>query len=229
MEAPPDEFEEEPESDRRVNSTPRAPDGPGTAADPRSSAWAVASLPGPRTYREAPPPKVEERVDLEPVEELTIADEPLPVYEEPPAQEPTVEEPVLPGWDVFHAIAQDGTVYVAANNFVYGATVQRSTDGGKTWERSEGLGLPEDGELKLEKTWHVEPGRDSEPGVLWLGAAPGVLFRTEDSGQTWQLVESLLEDPTRERWQPGFGGMCTHSIQLDPADPKRMYVGTPRS
>jgi photosystem II stability/assembly factor-like uncharacterized protein len=139
----------------------------------------------------------------------------------------TVEGPALEGWDVFHAIqdARDGSLYAAANNWVYGATVQRSTDGGKTWARSEGLGLPEDGELKLEKSWHVEPGRESEPGRVWLGAAPGVLFRSDDSGETWEVNKGLLEHPTRERWQPGAGGMCTHSIQLDPNDDQRMYIG----
>ncbi|TMK80438.1 MAG: exo-alpha-sialidase [Actinobacteria bacterium] len=134
----------------------------------------------------------------------------------------TVEEPVLPGWDVFHAIAHDGTAYVAANNFVYGATVQRSTDFGKTWERGEGLGLPEESGLTLEKAWHVEPGSDD---TLWLGAAPGVLFRSEDKGESWETVQSLLDEPTRERWQPGAGGMCTHSIQIDPENEQTMYVG----
>ena len=87
----------------------------------------------------------------------------------------TVEEPTLDGWEIYHAAQdpRDGSLYAAGNNFVYGATVHRSTDNGKTWTRSEGLGLPEDGELKLEKTWHVEPGRESEPGRVWLGAAPG--------------------------------------------------------
>jgi photosystem II stability/assembly factor-like uncharacterized protein len=139
----------------------------------------------------------------------------------------TVEDPVLDGWDVFHAVQdeRDGSLYAAANNWVYGATVHRSTDNGKTWKRSEGLGLPEDSGLKLEKSWHVEPGRDSEPGRVWLGAAPGVMFRSDDSGENWEVVESLLNEPTRERWQPGAGGMCTHSIQLDPADDKVMYIG----
>jgi len=94
-EAPPDEPEPaDEEPDNRVNSTARGPDGPGTAADPRSAAWAVAALPGPRTYREAPPPREDERVDLEAVDERTIADEPLPLDEEPPVDEPTAEEPV---------------------------------------------------------------------------------------------------------------------------------------
>jgi len=41
-----------------------------------------------------------------------------------------------------------------------------------------------------------------------------VLFRSDDGGRTWQLNEALFAHPTRERWQPGAGGMCTHSIQL---------------
>jgi len=136
-----------------------------------------------------------------------------------------VDEPTLTGWDVFHAVRdrRDGTVYAATNNFVYGATVHRSTDL-ETWERADELGLPEDGELKLEKTWHVEPGRPGEDGRLWLGGAPGVLFRTDDGGRTWTPVNGLVEHPTRDRWQPGAGGMCCHSIQLDPVDPQKMLV-----
>ena len=139
----------------------------------------------------------------------------------------TVEDPVLEGWEVFHAMQdpRDGSLYAAANHGVYGATVQHSTDNGKTWERSEELGLPEDSGLTLEKTWHVEPGRDSEASRVWLGAAPGVLFRSDDSGENWEIVQGVLEHPTRERWNPGAGGMCTHSIQLDPFDPNRMYIG----
>ena len=61
---------------------------------------------------------------------------------------------------------------------------------GKTWERSEGLGLPEESGLKLASTWHLEPGHASEPGTLWLGGEPGVLFRSDDSGASWQVNEA---------------------------------------
>jgi photosystem II stability/assembly factor-like uncharacterized protein len=137
-----------------------------------------------------------------------------------------VEGPLLKGWDVYHATVdpRDGSWWVAANSWVYGGTVQHSTDGGATWERSEGLGLPESSGLTLEKTWHVEPGHPDRPGELWLGAAPGALFRTDDGGATWQPVAGILEHPTRERWQPGAGGLCTHSIQIDPTDPDRVYI-----
>jgi photosystem II stability/assembly factor-like uncharacterized protein len=138
----------------------------------------------------------------------------------------SLEGPFLTGWSVFHAVLdpRDGTVHACTNSDLYGATVHRSTDRGRTWERAGELGLPEESGLTLEKTWHVEPGRDGEDGRLWLGGAPGVLFRTDDGGETWAAVEGLVGHETRDRWNPGAGGMCCHSIQLDPAEPERMYV-----
>ena len=55
-----------------------------------------------------------------------------------------------------------------------------------------------------------------------LGAA---LFRSSDGGNRWELNESLNNHPTRSKWTPGAGGLCLHSIVLDPSRPKRMYVG----
>ena len=131
--------------------------------------------------------------------------------------------PLLTGFSVYHAIRdpRDGAFY-AATNFFGGGTVHRSTDLGETWERSEDLGLPEDGELKLNATWHVEPGGNGE---LWLGGDPGVLFRSDDRGESWQANEALLHHETRERWNPGAGGMCLHSINVDPSDPNRLVIG----
>ena len=138
-----------------------------------------------------------------------------------------IEGPLLDGWGVYHAIVdpRDGALYAAANHVVYGPTVRRSTDGGKTWKRSDKLGLPEDSGLTLNATWHIEPGRQDEPGTLYLGGDPGVLFRSDDGGDTWSPNRGILEHPTRDRWHPGAGGMCCHSIQLDPSDRNRMYVG----
>jgi photosystem II stability/assembly factor-like uncharacterized protein len=138
-----------------------------------------------------------------------------------------IEGPLLAGWAVYHAIVdpRDGTTYAAANHVVYGPTVQRSTDTGQTWSRSKRIGLPRESGLTLEATWHVEPGRPEEPDTLYLGADPGVLFRSDDAGETWQVNTALLEHPTRERWMPGAGGMSCHSVQLDPGDLRRMYVG----
>ncbi len=117
-----------------------------------------------------------------------------------------LDGPLLPGWEVFHAVSVGGTLYAAANNWVYGATVQRSSDGGATWERSE----PIEG---LTKAWHIEPGVDGE---LWLGGDPATLHRSSDGGVTWRPVQGILEHPTRDRWNPGAGGLTCHSIQITP-------------
>jgi photosystem II stability/assembly factor-like uncharacterized protein len=138
-----------------------------------------------------------------------------------------IEGPFLTGWEVYHAMfdARDGKLYAATQSYAYGATVHRSSDLGKNWERAEEIGLPEESGLKLERTWHVEPGPEDEPDTLWLGGAPGVLLRSVDRGVSWEVVKGILEHPTREQWQPGAGGMCCHSIQVDPSDRKRMYIG----
>lgn len=137
------------------------------------------------------------------------------------------EGPLLDGWGVYHAIVdeRDATVYAAANHTTYGPTVQRSVDGGKTWTRSQQIGLPEESGLILNATWHIEPGPPQEPETLYLGGDPAVLFRSDDGGESWQPNRGILEHPTRQRWFPGAGGMCCHSIQLDPRDPEHMYVG----
>ena len=88
-----------------------------------------------------------------------------------------VEGPLLDGWGVYHATvdARDGTFYAAANHVVYGPTVQRSADGGKTWMRSKKIGLPGWSGLTVNAAWHIEPGLPQEPGTLYLGADPGIV------------------------------------------------------
>jgi photosystem II stability/assembly factor-like uncharacterized protein len=135
-----------------------------------------------------------------------------------------LEAPLLAGWEVMHATLdpRNGTIYAATNTFVYGGTVHRSTDGGATWERAEEIGLPEESGLKLERVWHVEPGHEEE--TLWLGGDPGALLRSEDGGKSFAMVPGLTLHPTRDRWNPGAGGMCCHSISLDRNEPKRVYA-----
>lgn len=138
-----------------------------------------------------------------------------------------VEGPLLDAWGVYHATLdrRTGAMFAAANHYTYGPTVQRSTDGGRTWLRSRQLRVPEESGLSVNATWHIEPGRLEEPETLYLGGDPAVLFRSEDGGETWEPNRGILEHPTREQWLPGAGGLCIHSIQLDPHDRYRMYVG----
>jgi photosystem II stability/assembly factor-like uncharacterized protein len=135
-----------------------------------------------------------------------------------------LEGPLLTGWEVMHATLdpRNGTIYAATNNFVYGATVHRSTDAGATWERAEEIGLPEDSGLTLARAWHVEPGY--EEGTLWLGGDPGALLRSTDGAESFEMVPGLTLHPTRDRWNPGAGGMCCHSISLDSNEPNRIYA-----
>jgi hypothetical protein len=127
-----------------------------------------------------------------------------------------VDGPLLDGWGVYHATvdARDGTFYAAVNHIVYGPAVQRSADGGKTWKRARKVGLPEWSGLTVNAVWHIEPGLPQQPGTLYLGADPGVLFRSDDAGETWEPNLGILEHPTRDRWFPGAGGLC-----CDPACP----------
>ena len=135
--------------------------------------------------------------------------------------------PVLDGWGVYHATvdSRTGFFYAAANHNTYSPNVQHSTDGGMTWERSNPIRLPESSELTVNAVWHIEPGPPARPGTLYMGADPALLFRSDDGGMSWEPNRGILDHPTRDLWFPGAGGLCCHSIQIDPSDPQRMYVG----
>ena len=136
----------------------------------------------------------------------------------------TLDGPLLPGWEVMHATLdpRNGTIYAATNTFVYGGTVHRTSDMGANWDRAEEIGLPEESGLTLARVWHVEPGHDEQ--TLWLGGDPGALLRSDDGGVSFRMIEGLTLHPTRDRWNPGAGGLCCHSISLDRSDSQRVYA-----
>lgn len=139
-----------------------------------------------------------------------------------------VRGPLLPGWDVANMVLDDRgtpTLYAAVNHFVYGPTIHRSTDLGETFEQVEsGPAVPEASDRELNQIWTITPGPADDRDCLYAGVDEAALFVTRDGGDTWSEVPGLANHPTREGWFPGKGGLCCHSICLDPTDRDRLWV-----
>jgi photosystem II stability/assembly factor-like uncharacterized protein len=76
---------------------------------------------------------------------------------------------------------------------------------------------------EFKRVWHLEPSL-SDPDTVYAGVEDAALFRSSDGGETWQELAGLRGHGSGPRWQPGAGGMCLHSILLDPKDSKRMFI-----
>jgi photosystem II stability/assembly factor-like uncharacterized protein len=136
--------------------------------------------------------------------------------------------PFQTGREINHAVhdKRNGCIFAAANDAWFGCEVVSSPDLGKSWSAAkQNPKFPDDSGQKLERIWHIEPGRANEPGVLFAGVAPAALFRSDDQGQSWSEITSLTKHPTRPHWHPGAGGLCLHSIVIDHAQPGQMFVG----
>jgi photosystem II stability/assembly factor-like uncharacterized protein len=136
--------------------------------------------------------------------------------------------PVIRGKEVHHAVrdVRTGRIFATSNDTWFGSEIVYSDDAGETWTSAKrSPSFAEDTDLKLERIWHLEPGLPETPNILYAGVAPAALFRSDDSGETWSEIAGLTSHPTRPRWHPGAGGLCLHSIQIDPANSKRMFVG----
>ncbi|MDR3574152.1 MAG: hypothetical protein P4L50_09830 [Anaerolineaceae bacterium] len=157
-------------------------------------------------------------------------------------------ELMFKGWNLMHMQIdrRDRRLHAAVGHFVYGATTHYSDDLGRTWTQAKkspefsrpsksgrphgtaeeafsGQPAPETTEQVI-KVWNITPGRDNEPDVLYAGVQPAALFKSIDRGETWSLIEGLYDNPQRGQWNPGAGGLCLHSIVLDPQEKDRMYV-----
>ena len=128
-----------------------------------------------------------------------------------------VDGPFFKGWEINHVVQDPRDpkrLYAAVNSAWFGPHIHASTDGGRTWKLSEkGLELKSVPGAKLARVWHIEPGASDDPKVVWAGLDPGALFRSGDWGRSWEEVKGLNNHATRDKWQPGAGGLCTHSIQ----------------
>jgi photosystem II stability/assembly factor-like uncharacterized protein len=118
---------------------------------------------------------------------------------------------------------RSGRVLASVTSPFYGPKVFHTDDPGGEWEQSEGVELPEGGDLALERIWVIVLGEAD--GLVYAGGDPGVLFESRDGGATFSLNRPLLEHPTRPTWQPGAGGLCLHSIVTWPGEPDRLALG----
>jgi hypothetical protein len=109
----------------------------------------------------------------------------------------------------------------------WGAMVSWSDDFGANWrEPVEGnIKFPKGTDAALNSVWTLETGTALGPDTVLAGVDPAALFRSDDRGETFRLNEALFNHPDRPRWNPGFGGLCLHSILVHPQNPKRMYIG----
>ena len=113
-------------------------------------------------------------------------------------------------------------MYYASVTHHFGPQLYFTDDPTGEWEQATGPALPEDGDTAIERIWVIR--NSEEDGVLWAGVAPAALFKSTDGGKTWELNRGLWDEPSRESWQPGAGGMCLHSICIWPGDPSRLAV-----
>jgi photosystem II stability/assembly factor-like uncharacterized protein len=125
------------------------------------------------------------------------------------------------------ADARDGTLYAALKHGHFGPKLHRSTDGGRTWPEIATPAFPADadGAPALAQAFTIEPGGSGAPGRLWIGAVPAGLFRSDDRGESWQLVRPLWDVPGRSKWMGGGNeDTAMHTVSPDPRDPERVLV-----
>jgi photosystem II stability/assembly factor-like uncharacterized protein len=130
----------------------------------------------------------------------------------------------FPGETVEYALRdpRTGRVIASVTSDFYGPQVWYADDPAGEWKQAGGVALPEGGDQALERVWTIVAGEAD--GTLYAGGDPGVLFESRDGGETWELNRALWEHPTREKWQPGGGGLCLHSISTWPGEPDRLAI-----
>jgi len=149
-----------------------------------------------------------------------------------------IDGPHFPGWEIYHmkgSPADPNRIYASQSSSWFGQVVQRSDDGGKTWApvgnkfAYEGVpgthqwydGTPHPWEFK--RVWHFEPSL-TNANEVYAGVEDAAMFHSTDGGQNWTEMAGLRTHTTGSAWAPGAGGMCLHTILIDPKNPKRIVI-----
>jgi len=163
-----------------------------------------------------------------------------------------VSGPHFAGWEMYHlkgSPVEPNRIYASQTSSWFGQIIQRSEDGGKTWEMPGGEPTPTPGDMpkgesnkfvyegevgthkwydgtqhpwEFKRIWHLEPSL-TDPNTVYAGAEDAALFKTVDGGKTWQELSGLRRAKSH-LWQPGAGGMCLHTILLDPSNADRIFI-----
>ncbi|MGE0592187.1 MAG: WD40/YVTN/BNR-like repeat-containing protein [Vicinamibacterales bacterium] len=149
-----------------------------------------------------------------------------------------VDGPHFGGWEIYHvkgSPVDPNRVYASQSSGWFGQLIQRSNDGGRSWE-PVGNAFAYEGETgthqwydgtphpwEFKRVWHLEPSL-TQADVVYAGAEDAAIFRSGDGGASWRELPGLRSHDSGSRWQPGAGGMCLHTILQDPADPTRLFV-----
>ena len=149
-----------------------------------------------------------------------------------------VSGPHFAGWEIYHlkgSPADPDRLYASQSSGWFGQVIQRSNDAGRTWATVDNKfgydgvpgthqwydGTPHPWEFK--RVWHLEPSL-TDPEVVYAGVEDAALFKTSDGGQSWQELPGLRSHGSGPHWQPGAGGLCLHTIILDPGNADRMFI-----
>jgi photosystem II stability/assembly factor-like uncharacterized protein len=170
-----------------------------------------------------------------------------------------VSGPHFAGWEMYHlkgSPTDPNRIYASQTSSWFGQVIQRSDDGGKSWNTPDGSPVPTPGEFpkgesnkfayddsaesgkpltthqwydgsprpwEFKRVWHLEPSL-SDPDTVYAGVEDAALFRSTDGGKSWHELPGLRGHGTGPDWQPGAGGMCLHTILIDPSNPKRIFI-----
>jgi photosystem II stability/assembly factor-like uncharacterized protein len=149
-----------------------------------------------------------------------------------------VSGPHFGGWEIYHlkgSPADPNRLYASQSSGWFGQLIQRSDDGGRTWEPVDNKfvydgvpgthqwydGTPHPWEFK--RVWHLEPSL-TDPDTVYAGVEDAALFRTTDGGRSWHEMPGLRRHGSGAHWQPGAGGLCLHTLLLDPSNHRRMFA-----
>ena len=149
-----------------------------------------------------------------------------------------VSGPHFGGWEMYHikgSPVDPNRIYASQSTGWFGQVIERSNDGGTSWETvgnkfayegEAGTHQHYDGTLRpweFKRVWHLEPSL-TDPDVVYAGVEDAALFQTKDGGQTWNERPGLRKHGSGPNWAPGAGGLCLHTILLDPVNADRMFI-----